>query len=161
VLASEPGIPKPPSVAAVRRDLKSIADAHRDDVLARRFEAKLNPLLRTRLVLNPKEGVKESLLKAAHSRLERTANALDPSELDRLFAKEQADLDRSWNADWKKLCVGRTVLQTYQQRNARQFGYIAFRNAVARMLKELGRVPQPILEVMAAVTADLPKVQQK
>jgi predicted ATPase len=160
VLASEPGIPKPASVDAVRLDLKSIADAHRVDVLAKRLEAKLNPVLRTRLVLNPSEGVKESLLKAGRGRLERTVNALDQSELERILATEEAELDRCWNTDWKSLCVGRTVLQAYQQQTAPKFGYIVFRNAVARKLRESNRVPQPILKVMAAVTADLPRVQQ-
>lgn len=159
VLADDPDLPTPASVADVGVHLRAIADELRDGVLAKHLESKLNAGVRKRVVLNAREGVRESLVKAAAARLSAANSLLDPRRVEDLYADTDAELAARWPAEWKSLCVGREVLRAYHNRFVRQYlGYVPFRNRVGRKVRDLGRVPEEIRRVMAHVTADLPKL---
>jgi hypothetical protein len=153
---NDPDIPNSfVSAIVVREHLRSIAESTKEHILARYLEAALNPTLRRRLVLNPPEGVKGSLLKAAASRLERTNELLDPAAVDRLYEETKLDLETRTDSEWEKLCIGREVLQRFHRNHVEGLDYEVFRNKVARKMRDLGRIPEPITAVMSAVTADL------
>ncbi len=157
VLANDPDIPTPASIADVAERLRLISDELRDGVLAKHLEARLNAEVRKRVVLNVPEGVKESLLKASDRRLKRMQSIFDRSAVEDLYTGIEADLVSRWDAEWKSLCVGRDVLLMYHERYVKHYlGYEVFRNRIARKIRELGRVPVDITNVITAVTADLP-----
>ncbi len=163
VLAEDPDVPSPTSSAEVGRQLREIADERRDDVLAKHIEARLNRELRKRLVINAREGVRASLLKATGGRLQRTNDLLDPIAVEGLYAEVDRWLAGHWNSEWKHLCVGRDVLRSYHKRYvAHYYGYEVFRNKVARKMRELDRVPEAMTRVMGSVIAGLanPPVMQ-
>jgi predicted ATPase len=157
VLADDPDIPNNlRSPYEVRWQLRRIADGRKPDVVARHLEARINPILRQRVILNPREDVRNSLLKAAGSRLRRTKELLEPDAAERLYADVSSDIDSRWDTDWQSLSVGRDVLEQFHRDHVSGLEYEVFRNKTARKFRELGRVPEPIKEVMDSLTADLP-----
>ncbi len=157
VLAGVPEIVSPQSQAAIGARLLELASECIDNLLAMRLEVRLRPLLGKRLGIRASEGVRTSLLSAAAERVRETAEALNQENLERLYSEEVDDLTSRWRAEWKKLCIGRDVLRAYHTRHVHpHLGYERFRNEVARKLHELGRVPDPILNLIDSVTSDIP-----
>ena len=157
VLADDWDIPNTfGSASDVRLQLRRIADERKPEVLARHLEARVNPTLRQRVILNVPEGVEGSLLKAAESRLQRTVELFEADAVKRLYLEVSSEIEAQWDADWKKLCVGRDVLTRFHKDHVKGLDYEVFRNKVARKIWDLGRVPKPIEKVMTTVTADLP-----
>lgn len=144
------------SASDVGRQLRLIADERKTDVVARHLEARVNPPLRQRLILNVPEGVDVSRHKAAASRLQRTEELLNPDAVGELYAEVSSDIDARWDSDWQELCVGRDVLVRFHQNHVTGPDYEMFCKKVARKIRELERVPERIENVMAALTADLP-----
>jgi len=162
VLAEDPDIHIDCSVSDVYQQLRSLADEHKDDVLAKHLEARLNMLLKKRLRLNVPQGVKISLLKATEARLQQLNDSLNTKSVEQLYADVQAELDQGWDIEWKAICIGRDVLHAYHQQYVkRYYSYEVFRNRVARKIRELNRVPKAISEVMESVTLGLPKSDDK
>lgn len=81
VLADDPDLPTPASVAEVGRQLRALADERKEQVLAKYLEAEFNSDLRQRLRINVPDGVKNSLVKAAERRLQRISKILDPEQV--------------------------------------------------------------------------------
>jgi predicted ATPase len=156
VLEDDPDIPNSfGSVSEVRQQLRRIADERKPDVLARHLEARINPTLRQRVILNVPDGVESSLLKAAESRLRRTEQLLEPDAVKKLFIEVGSEIDARWDDEWQKLCVGRDVLERFHRDHVHGLDFEVFRNKVARKIRKLERVPEPIKKVMSTLTADL------
>ena len=157
VLADDPAIPNTfGSSDDVLRQLRRIADVRKPDVFARHLEARMNPVLRHRVILNSQEGVEGSLAKAAAARLRRTQELLEPDAVKKLFADVTSNIYARWDTDWKKLCVGRDVLEQFHKDHVSGLTYEVFRNKIARKVRELEQVPEPITRVMDTLTADVP-----
>lgn len=156
VLDDDEDIPSPPSPQAIRAQLKAIADARRGSVMARHLEARINAEVRRRVRVNEREDVRESLLKAAETRLAQVIQMLEPQAVAMLYEEVCADLEARWDTEWPALCIGRDVLTVYHREHVREyFGYELFRNRVARKMRELDRVPPAIANVLAAIAASL------
>jgi energy-coupling factor transporter ATP-binding protein EcfA2 len=93
LLADDQDLHTPISVSHIGERLRVLADSRKNHVLAKRLEAKLNPTLRNRLRINPREGVQVSLLKAADARLRRTTALLDQKAMEEMYSHEHALLD--------------------------------------------------------------------
>ena len=162
VLAEDPDVHIDCSPSDVYQKLRSLADEHKDDVLAKHLEARLNMLLKKRLRLKVPQGVKISLLKATEARLLQLNDSLNTKSVEQLYVDVQTKLDQRWDTEWRAMCIGRDVLQAYHQRYVKQYySYGVFRNRAARKIRELKRVPKAISEVMESVTLDLPRGDDK
>lgn len=156
VLCEDDDIPDPTSCEGLGAQLRFEADQQRDTVLARRIESTLNQHLRNRMQLNPQEGVRSSLEKAAQQRLKRTKEYLDPPQIQTLLDETEAELNEHWEENWKGLCIGREVLMAYHRKHVHHYlGYEVFRNRVARKIRTMHRVHEDIIRVMAEVTHGL------
>ena len=87
--------------------------------------------------------------------MQRTRELLEPTAAKKLYADVRSDIDDRWDADWKKLCVGRDVFEQFHKDHVSGLGYEVFRNKTARKIRELERVPEPITNVMDTLTAGL------
>ncbi len=157
VLAEDPDIHIDGSQTDIYQQLRSLADEHKDDVLAKHLEARLNMLLKKRLRLNVHDGVKTSLLKATEAHLQQLNDSFNTKPVEQLYTKVEAELDQRWDTEWKAMCIGRDILQAYHRRYVKKYySYEVFRNRVVRKIRDLKRVPEAIKEVMQSITLDLP-----
>ena len=156
VLEEDEDILTPASVGEISGQLRALADASQESVIAKYLEAKFNSELRSRLRINVPEGVKLSLMKAARKRRQRTNDLLNPEQVEKTHNEISKDIETRWEKEWKKLCVGRDVLKAFHRDRVKSYlGYEVFRNRVARKLRESGRIPEMVEEVMNSVTSGL------
>lgn len=157
VLAEIDEIPKPKSAFEINAQLRDLADQRKLEVLAKYFESNLNRKVRKRIKITVSEGVKESLLEATAVRKAQTETVLSETAIEQLYATEKERLENRWDTDWKHLCIGRDILRAYWDQYVKpHYGYVHFRNNIARKIRELNRVPARITEVMSQVTDGLP-----
>ena len=153
VLSSDPDLRNMPDATEVGNLLKQYADQRKSEVIAKHIEAALNSQLRVRLRLNPKEDLRESLIKAAESRSSFTAELLELQAVDELYNRVADAICSRWGEEWRALCIGRSVLQDFHFAIVRpHLGYEVFRNRIARTMREMGLTPLCIQQVIDAVS---------